>query len=317
MRRTILFLTAILLFVSATEPMSQSFRKKVVFLPFYDECGYRGPWDLSIQIPGMLGDMLGGADDYFEVVPMDTVLAAMPAPKQPNIISKFFGLFRNKKKSIPVMTDSDILSVARRLGADYAITGLIENFNMNRTGGGDPMVGGYKSYTTKVKIEQVRVLRVEDGRPLGTVRGEENKSSRGLGLELFGKPRQMDLEFISMDSLDFGSKRFLGTMWGQTTIEALNKVNKELRTVIAKPDSNWYSAKNFRVISIDAGNAIINAGSADGVMAGDKFLVFASESGTKVGKINVMTVWSDHVSQAEIIEGRDEIRPNDTIRPEM
>lgn len=317
MRRTILMVTAILLLFSAAEPMGQGFKKRVVFLPFYDESGYRGPWELSYQIPEVLGDMLGGADEYFEVVPMDTVRKSMPTPKEPNIFSKVFGLFRNKKSVVTVMTDSEILSVARRLGADYAITGLIENFNMNRTGGGDPMVGGYKSYTTKVKVEQVRVLRVNDGRPLGTVRGEENKSSRGLGLELFGKPRQMDLEFISMDSLDFGSKRFLGTMWGQTTIEALNKVNKELRTVIAKPDTNWYASKNFRVISIDAGNAIINAGSADGVLAGDKFLVFASESGTKVGKINIMTVWSDHVSQAEIIEGRDEIRPNDTIRPEL
>lgn len=317
MRKSILVITLILLAFSAAEPMSQGFGKRVMFLPFYDESGYRGPWDLSYQIPEILGDMLGGADDYFQVIPMDTVRTVMPVKKTQNVFKKFFGLFSNRKKAQNVLSDNEILSYARTVGADIAITGVIENFNMSRTGGGDPMVGGYKSYTTKVKIEQVRVLRVDDGRPLGTVRGEESKSSRGLGLELFGKPRQMDLEFISMDSLDFGSKRFLGTMWGQTTIEALNKVHKELRTVIAKPDSNWYVTKNFRIISIDSGNAIINAGSADGVTAGDRFVVFASESGTRVGKINVLTVWSDHVSQAEIIEGRDEIRPEDTIRPEM
>ena len=149
------------------------------------------------------------------------------------------------------------------------------------------------------------------------MRGTDTKNTRGLGLELFGKPRQMDLEFLSLDSLDFGSKRYLGTMMGQTTVEALNKVHKELRAVIARPDSNWYMAKKFKVISIDAGNAIINAGSADGINPGDRFTVFASESDVRVGKINVITVWSDHVSRAEILEGQDEIRPDDYLMPEM
>lgn len=317
MRKFIFILTLAMLAATAVEPLSQTMGKRVVFLPFYDESGYVGPWDLSHEIPGMLGDMLGGADDYFEVVPMDTVRAVMPPEPKKNLIRRFFALFSNKKKSQRTLTDNEVLSIARRLGADYAITGLVEDFNMKRTGGGEPMIGGYKSYTTKVSIEQVRVLRVSDGRPLGTVRGEENKNTRGLGLELFGKPRQMDLEFISMDSLDFGSRRFLNTMWGQTAIEALNTVNKELRSVVARPDSSWFVSRNFKVISIDSGNAIINAGSADGVNPGDRFIVYAAESGARVGKINVLTVWSDHVSRAEILEGRDEIRSDDSIMPEM
>ena len=317
MRRFIIVLTIAMMAFAVTDPSSQTFGKRVMFMPFYDESGYRGPWDLNYEIPEMLGDMLGGADDYFEVVPMEEVREIMPPEPKKNIFKRFLGLFSNKKKNQKTFTDSEVMSLARRAGADIAITGLIEDFNMKRTGGGDPMIGGYKSYTTKVKIEQVRVLRVSDGRPLGTVRGEESKNSRGLGLELFGKPRQMDLEFISMDSLDFGSKRYLNTMWGQTTIEALNKVHKELRSVIARPDSSWFMSKKFRVISIDSGNAIINAGSADGINPGDRFVVYASESGARVGKINVLTVWSDHVSRAEIVEGRDEIRPDDNIMPEM
>ena len=265
----------------------------------------------------MLGDMLGGTDDYFKVVPMDSVRAQLPKPPPKNLLKKFFGLFLNKKKTLRVMTDSEVLAIARRLDGDIVITGLIDNFNMRRFKGVEPMVGGYGSYKTEVSIDQVRILRTSDGRPMGTVRGKETKTSRGLGLELFGKPRQMDLEFLSMDSLDFGSKRFIGSMWGQTTIEALNKVHKEIRAVIARPDSSWYLSKKFKVISIDAGNAIINAGSADGINAGDRFSVFASESDVRVGQISVITVWSDHVARCEILQGQDEIRPDDYLLPEM
>lgn len=317
MRKFIFFITMILLLCTTLESITQQLGKRVVFMPFYDESGYRGPWDLSNAIPEMLGDMLGGTDDYFIVVPMDTVKKAMEKPEKISAVKRFLNLFSNKKKTQNIMTDSEILSVARKINGDIVITGVVADFNMRRFGGGEPMLGGYKSYTTKVEIEQVRILRVSDGRPLGTVRGEDAKNSRGLGLELFGKPRQMDLEFISMDSLDFGSKRFLGTMWGQTTVEALNKVNTELRAVIARPDTNWYKTKQFKIISTEAGNAIIDAGSADGVTPGDRFTVFASESGVRVGKINVMTVWSEHVSRTEILEGKDEIRPGDTIMPEM
>ncbi|HDY88192.1 MAG TPA: hypothetical protein ENH82_08780 [bacterium] len=169
----------------------------------------------------------------------------------------------------------------------------------------------------RVKIEQVRVLRVSDGRPLGTVRGEEEKTTRGVGLELFGKPRKMDMEFYGLDSLDFGSKRFLGTLMGQTTVEALNKVHKELRGIIARPDSNWYSAQKFKILSAETGMAAINAGKADGIAPGDRFNVYAVESGVLVGKINVITVWSDHVSQTQIITGQETIRPGDKIMPEF
>ena len=317
MRKIIFFITIVLLFFATIETLAEVFGKRIVFMPFYDESGYIGPWELMYEVPEMLGDMLGGADDYFYVVPMDSVKSVMEKPEKESAIKRFFGLFRNKKKTQKILTDVEVLAIGRKLGGDIIITGVISDFTMRRSGIGEPMIGGYKSYKTKAEINQVRVLRVSDGRPLGTVRGEETKTNRGLGLELFGKPRQMDLEFLSMDSLDFGSKRFLGTLWGLTTVEALNKVHKELRAVIAKPDSDWYSAKKFRVLSVDAGIVIINAGSADGVTPGDRFTVFATESGVRVGKIRVMTVWSEHISQAEILEGKDEIRPEDRIMPEL
>jgi hypothetical protein len=291
--------------------------KVIVFMPFYDESGYRGPWELSYEIPQMIGDMISGAEEYFTVVPMDTVKTILDKPEKKSAVSNFFSLFSNKKSRQKVMTDAEVLSIARHIGADFAITGVIEDFNFKRTGAGDPMVGGYKSYNSKVSVDQVRILRVADGRPLGTVKGEENKTSRGLGLELLGKPRQMDLEFYSLDSLDFGSKRYLSTLLGQTTVEALNKVHKEIRAIITKPDTTWFVAKKFKVLSIERGEVIINAGFADGISPGDRFNVFAAESGVRVGKINVINVWSDHAAKAEVLEGKEDIRPEDFIMPEL
>jgi hypothetical protein len=103
-------------------------------------------------------------------------------------------------------------------------------------------------------------------------------------------------------------------MLGQVSVLALNNAQKDIRGIITRPDNQWFNQKKFRVISLDAGYAIINAGTADGIEAGDRFQVF-TEKGIRVGKINILNVWSDHVSKAEILEGRDEIRPNDIIMP--
>ena len=313
MRKLVLIFTIIIPLFATEGKLAISAGKSIAVLPFYDDSGYRGPWELYTEVPEMLGDML--MDKYFYVVPMDTVMQTMPKPGEKSILSKFFDLFRNKRIKQKLLTDLEILTIARKLNVDYAITGIIETFSFRRTGGGDIIIGGYKSYTAKVELSYVRILRVADGTPMGSVGGEADKNERGLGLELLGKPRKRDLEFYSLDSLDFGSKGFIGTLMGEATVEALNKVQKEVRSIITFPDTSWYAEKKFKVISVDNGIVNIDAGSADGVKPGDQFNVYASESSVLVGKINITQIWSDHVSKAEILEGRGEIRLGDVIMP--
>ena len=314
MRKTIAALTVILLFFAIFSQNADSYGKRIVLLPFYDESGYRGPWQIHNEVPVMLGDML--MDDYYYVVDLDSVLSIIgPPPKTKNIFFRFLNLFANKKIKQKILNDSEILSIARNVDADYVIIGIIDKFTYKRQGGGEPMIGGYKSYSAQVKIEQIRVINVSDGKLVATVNGEEKKTSRGLGLELFGKPRRLDLEFYSLDSLDFGSKRFLNSLMGQATVEALNNAQRDIKNAITKPDNEWFKEKKFKILSIETGVVTINAGSADGLSAGDQFNVYALESNTLVGKINVTNLWADHVSKAEILSGRDEIRPNDYILP--
>ena len=314
MRKTIILCTILMVFFAVLAPRAQSPGKHIVLLPFYDESGYRGPWKLRNEVPIMLGDML--MDEYFRIVEMDTVLSIMGPPPKKGIFGKFFNLFSNSKDKQKVLTYNEILSIARQADDDYAIIGIIEDFKYKRWGGGEPMIGGYKSYTSSVKLEQIRVIQVSNGNVLATVRGEDTKNSRGLGLELFGKPRRLDLEFYGLDSLDFGSKRFLNTLVGQATVEALNNAHKEIRSALTQPDNEWFEEKKFKVISVESGSVNINAGSAHGISAGDRFRVYASESGALVGKINITAVWSEGISKGEILEGKDEIRPNDYILPD-
>lgn len=313
MKKTFILLTVIIVLISTVAPRAQGQGKTIVLLPFYDESGYRGPWKLRYEVPIMLGDML--MDEYFTVVSMDSVLSIIGPPPEVGIIGKFFDLFSNSRNKQKIMTDTEILSIARRADADYAIIGIIEEFRFKRWGGGEPMIGGYKSYTATVRLTQVRLLQVSNGTILATVRGEDNKNSRGLGLELFGKPRRLDLEFYGLDSLDFGSKRYINTLLGQATVEALNNAHKEIRSALTQPDNEWFAEKKFKIISVESGSVNINAGSAHGIKAGDQFRVYASESGALVGKINITAVWSDGISKGEILEGRDQIRPDDYILP--
>jgi len=314
MRKIILLFTIIIILLPSMEDLAVSAGKRIVIFPFYDDSGYKGPWELHTEVPEMLGDML--MDEYFYVVPMDSVLENMPKPEKKNVFFRFLSLFSNRKSKQKIMSDLEVLTLARKMNSDYAITGIIEDFTFRRQGGGDVIIGGYKSYTTKVYLSNVRILRVIDGAPLGTVRGEANNKESGLGLELLGKPRKRDIEFYSLDSLDYGSKRFLSTLMGQTAVEALNKVHKDIRAIVTLPDTSFYAEKKFKVSSMYSGIVSIDAGSSDGVKPGDLFRVFTSESGILVGRINITEVWSDHFSKAEIIEGKDEIRAGDFIMPD-
>ncbi|MCE5249297.1 hypothetical protein LLG96_03670 [bacterium] len=313
MKQTLAVCTIIMVLCIAFTSQVEGQGRRIVLLPFYDESGYRGPWKLTYEVPTMLGDML--MDEYYYVVPMDTVKALMAPPAKKGFFSRVFSIFSNSKQKQKVLTDGEIISFARQLQTDYAIIGVIDKFTYKRTGGGEPMIGGYKSYTATVAVSQVRVLNVSNGKVIATARGEDDKNSRGLGLELFGKPRRLDMEFMSLDSLDFGSKRFLNTLLGQAVVEALNNAQKDIKNAITQPDNAWFKEKKFKILSIENGVVTINAGSADGVNSGDQFNVYASESETMVGKINLTSVWSDHISRAEILDGKDAIRLNDYILP--
>ena len=106
MRRYIFLITLVLLAVSAVHvPEAAITGKTVIFVPFYDESGYRGPWNLRMEVPQMLGDMLGGADDYFTVIPVDSVATKLPAPPLPNLLQRVVILVDSLKEKQDQVTE--------------------------------------------------------------------------------------------------------------------------------------------------------------------------------------------------------------------
>ncbi len=237
-------------------------------------------------------------------------------PLKKNLLTRMWSPFSNKKE-ITRLPDSDILEAARKLKADLAIIAVIKDFNYRRFKAGSPLIGGYGSYKAQVELNPLRVIRVIDGKVIDEVKLISNERERGLGLELLGKPRQKDLEFISLDKMDFGSREFYKTMIGFVTLNIMKKAVLEIRNTVARPDISRFKDRQISILNLDRTKmqVHINIGLDDAIEQGMKFGVF-TEDGVKVGRIIVTQILAAQLSLAEIIEGAVNIRKGDFLRLE-
>ena len=73
-------------------------------------------------------------------------------------------------------------SITGRIGiALILLFGTLVDYDMRRISVGDPLLGGYKSYTGVAEIE-MRALRVVDGSEMGPISTRQESIDRGLGL---------------------------------------------------------------------------------------------------------------------------------------
>ena len=289
--------------------------KVVALFPFVDESGYRGPWDLTNGLPRALGFQLDS--EYFIVIPYDTCLAMLPkTEKKKRLLSKMLSQFSNKKE-ITRIPDSDILEAARKLKADLAIIAVVKDYNYSRFKAGSPLIGGYGSYKAQIELNPLRIIRVIDGKVIDEVKISSNERERGLGLQLLGKPRQSDLEFVNLDKMDFGSREFYETLIGLVTLNTMKKAVVEIRNTVARPDMSRFKDRKIYILNLDRTKmqVHINVGLDDAIEQGMKFGVF-TEDGVKVGRIIVTQILAAQLSLAEIIEGTVNIRKSDLLRPE-
>ena len=287
--------------------------KTVAIFPFEDDSGYRGPWNLAHGLPKVLGEQL--ESDYFFVIPYDTVITAIPKPeKKKSLLGRMWEPFSNKKETLRI-PDNVILETARKLGADLAITVVITDYNYSRFGAGTPMVGGYKSYKAEVELNPIRIIRIIDGKEIESFSVSANERDRGLGLELLGKPRDKDIEFVTLDRMAFGSQEFFKTLIGAVTTNAMKKAVVEIRNIVASPDMSRFNNRKIYILSRNKLEVNVNVGLDDAVEQGTKFGVY-TEDGVRVGKIIITAILTPHLSKAEIIEGTANIRKDDLLKPE-
>ena len=284
-------------------------KKAILLLPFLDLSKYGGPWDIYTELPLGLADSLAG-HEFFRVIPTERALTLLDEDELEGRITK-----------------GRIIAVGRQLGADVVIVGEIENLTMNRMRATVPL-GGYRSYQGVATVT-VLLYNVIDGRARGEYRADTLTDSKRTGIVNPAAHVPLDREYIFLEEYEWGTEAFHETLVGQAVGQCLQDLVHGLTELIPPPPS--LSVSEPKIIDIDGLRAYINVGLADGIRNGDKFGVWdngreLTDPGTgvalgfalprRVGVVQVAQVLTDHLSQAQIVQGEGEIETGYSVRAE-
>ena len=125
------------LFLCASPSIANLPPIRVAMLSFEDQAGFQGKWQLSRDVPRLLG------------MHLDNV---------PGILVVSSDSLSNVQSGDPNATQSGRLrrSISQRLGADVLIRGNVGN--LLATVAGDPNTLSYKSYTHSVWLDEIGVI---------------------------------------------------------------------------------------------------------------------------------------------------------------
>ena len=281
--------------------------KKVVLMPFKDQTGFRGKWEIEREVPAYLGEILSESP-FYEIVPMDSVYKTFKGQRVPK--------------------DASALSkMGKTLGADVVVTGEIDEFNVSRFGLGTPMVGGYEAHSAEVDVE-VTLTRVVDGKQLGIVGGKGDAKERSAAMTLLGKPTARDSEFYGLDSIPFGSDQFKETIIGEACLKALEELKASIDELIGRPRE----VAGQVLMLADSEAVYLNVGIEDGLQLGDKLGVYEqgqeltdAQTGEvvghaddrRIGSVQIVELKAAHFSKAKILEGRDAVAADHLVKTEF
>src|SRR5579872_813893 len=166
-------------------------------------------------------------------------------------------------------------------GADLTLMGDIVVFGRDdrRVGGGAGVAvggvgvgaGGYKGDAKAVVVLDFRLVDAETSEIIATgeARGESKRTSKGFGAGMFAGG-VMAGGAVNMTSSNFGE-----TIIGEATMDAVNKLSEQLKTVALQGGaSDRTDDLDARVADFSGGMLTINAGSAAGLRAGQTFTVY-------------------------------------------
>jgi len=290
--------------------------------PFKDDSGFRGKWNLDMEVPTLLGQLLT-EDPSYQVVFPDSIQRMMEVIETGGARRAQWCLFsfpiRLSKSGLYIDDPEDLARIGKKVGADVVIVGNIVDFNAIRFQAGDPMIGGYKSYSAEVALRKVHVVRVAGAEEIGLLDAEEKLTDRDLGLNLLGRPRQRDMEFFQLDQLPFGSEAFRRTVLGEATFKALEKLEKKIKEILETPVEMDIRGRSIEILAVQGDTVFVAAGSEDGVKVGHRFAVYPGSGGEqtegeRVGWIEVIAVEGAHLSTARVMEGEGRLSPDDVVR---
>ena len=275
------------------------YRPWIAVLPFDDESGFRdGVWDLHNEPARLLSEEMQRATAW-RIVPHAAVLELVGKhPKR--------------------WEDRRLRQIADSLGADMLLTGVLLDYNMERLSVGDPLIGGYKAYKGLAEME-VQLIRAGDLDRIGNAQAQKEVVDRGLGLDLLGKPREQDYQFINLAQMQYGSEEFRGTAIGQATIAVMDDIMQQVAHLV-RPQGIQVSSGMAQILSAFGQELFINVGSENGVHKGYRFAVYpGSDRPTdrdpeqSIAVVEVEDIIGARVSRVTALSGVDQIVVGDRL----
>ena len=285
----------------AEETETKSKKPWIAVLPMKDVSGFReGVWDIENELPALLTEELG-SQDVWRTVPYAAVRLVAGGARHH-------------------WPEEVLLRVADLLRADILLKGTVLDYNMERLHVGDPLLAGYKSFSGIAELE-LTAMRGGDLSTIGRLYSKKETTDRDLGLDLFGKPREQDFQYVNLDKMAFGSDDFRATPIGEATVQALVEVADKLSELI-RPGNIRLGSEPAVVLSVYGDEIFINLGSENAVHRGYRFEVYPGperaieeelDTLASVGLVEVADVVGARVSRVVMI-GSGQIASGDRLK---
>ncbi len=166
-------------------------------------------------------------------------------------------------------------------GADLTLMGDIVVFGRDdrRKAGGvgaivpgaGGVIGGYKSDNKAVVVLDYRIVDVETSEVIasGEARGESKRSSKGFGAGLIAGWTGVG------GAIDMSSSNFAETIIGEATMDAVNQLAEQIKTVNLSGGATDRSLDlDARVADVNGSSVTINAGASEGLQSGQTFTIY-------------------------------------------
>ena len=272
-----------------TPAAADRYRPWIAVLPMADDSGFEEDvWDLENDVPRLLSEVMARSVAW-HVVPYGAVM---------EVVSGHPGRWE----------DGELRRIGSILQADLVLVGTLLEYNLGRLHLGDPLVGGYKSYTGVADAE-LTVLDAAELSQVGSIHARDETVDRDLGLDLMGRPRKQDIGFFALDQMVYGSEEFRRTALGQATIKVMEELLQQLAGLILPRAIQTVSGQP-EILSVFGDEIYVNVGSENGVHRGYRFAVYPGEDGQgeadpeqRLAVVEVREVVSSRVSRVQIVSG--------------
>ena len=254
---------------------------RLAVLSFSDDAGFQGEWDLGQEVPISLGEHLTGMSSL-DVVDADSVWAAEKSS-------------RSDGKSGQDLA----IAVGEKLQADFVVTGVVSACGIRRVVAGDPNLGGYRSFTYAIGLEDVDLTRTATATVVRTMSVVRDSVIRPLELNLFGRPTALDREFEQLLKIDFGGEEFDELKFGRYVRGALDDLAATIISTIYDRRPLILSREGARVLAVDGERVFLGIGIEDFLEVGDILPILDGE-GDRVALVEVVEMIGPHLSSATL-----------------